>query len=304
VYIGDCGFFLTPRIGSWKVALRSAGGEEEKRPGMSAGRARGQARSRDEWTERTVGDVGLLVTERHRADEALHLYGLAGEALADKRRLGDHPLPALGLGLARLENLEHLVLGDAANLGQRHRVLCRPVLAALLDRRRERLGVLLTLAVEQVGRQRALGDRALVLLLDVALVVLLERLLELDLLAVPLGVVKLGLESKELLCRRRVLVDGTRLALAPARREAQQAVRTLCRGRLGGKREFGSGEAPKRFFEAKPSNLVGQPRLAGRRPLGTGTAQEIAQWRAPFLPTIPKFSGLRHGVLPSTSQAS
>ena len=26
VYIGDCGFFLTPRICSWNVALRSAGG--------------------------------------------------------------------------------------------------------------------------------------------------------------------------------------------------------------------------------------------------------------------------------------
>lgn len=27
VYMGDWGFFLTERMGSWKVALRSAGGE-------------------------------------------------------------------------------------------------------------------------------------------------------------------------------------------------------------------------------------------------------------------------------------
>lgn len=96
--------------------------------------------------QRTVGNVGLLVPERHRSNEPLHLYRLPREPLADKCRLAHHPLPALGLGLSRLEDLEHLVLGDSAHFGQGDRVLGRAVLSALLDGRRERLGVLLTTA--------------------------------------------------------------------------------------------------------------------------------------------------------------
>lgn len=74
---------------------------------------------------------------------------------------------------------------------------------------------LLTLSVEQVGRKSALGNGSGVLLLDVPLVVGLEGLLELDLLRVSLGVMKLSLETKEVLGVLGVLVRHTSLTLSP-----------------------------------------------------------------------------------------
>lgn len=91
----------------------------------------------------TVGDVGLLVPERHRPNEPLHLNRLSGETFTDKGSLGNHSLPRLGLGLSRLENLEHLVLGNSSNFGERDRVLGGSVLSSLFDGRRKRFGILL-----------------------------------------------------------------------------------------------------------------------------------------------------------------
>ena len=68
---------------------------------------------------------------------------------------------------------------------------------------------LLSLSVEQVGRESSLRYGSVVLLLYVSLVVGLERLLELDLLRVSLRVVKLGLETEQLLRSGRRLVDLT-----------------------------------------------------------------------------------------------
>jgi len=78
-------------------------------------------------------NVGLLVPQRHRPDEPLHLHRLPGETLPNERRLRDHSLPRLGLGLSGLEDLEHLVLGDSSNLGQGNRVLGSSILSSLLD---------------------------------------------------------------------------------------------------------------------------------------------------------------------------
>ena len=55
-------------------------------------------------------------------------------------------------------------------------------------------------------------------MLDIALVVCLEGLLELHLLRVPLGVEDLGLQTKGLLSNGRGLVRFTSLALSPADR--------------------------------------------------------------------------------------
>lgn len=164
---------------------------------------------------RTMSDIGLCLTQSHRSDETLHLYGLAGEVLSNECCLVDKTLPTLSLVLSSLQDLEHLVLCNSADLWQRNRVLCSTVLAAILDSTAERLGILLTLAVEQVCGQSTLLDSSIVLLLDVALVVRLERLLELHLLAVALGVVKLGLQTVKLLRVGRRLVHLTRGSLTP-----------------------------------------------------------------------------------------
>ena len=74
---------------------------------------------------------------------------------------------------------------------------------------------LLTLAIKQIRRERALFDRSVVLLLDVALVVRLERLLHLNLLRVSLGMVKLGLVTEHLLCLLRRSVDLSGGTLSP-----------------------------------------------------------------------------------------
>jgi hypothetical protein len=86
--------------------------------------------------------IRLLVPQRHRPNEPLHLNRLPRETLPDKRRLRDHPLPRLGLGLSRLQHLEHLVLGDSSDLGKGDRVLGGSVFASLFDGGGERFGVL------------------------------------------------------------------------------------------------------------------------------------------------------------------
>ena len=75
---------------------------------------------------------------------------------------------------------------------------------------------LLALSVEQIRGQRALLDRPVVLLLDVALVVRLERLLHLHLFGMSARVVQLGLVTKHLLrlLRRSVHLSGGPLSAA------------------------------------------------------------------------------------------
>lgn len=164
----------------------------------------------------TMRDVGLVHTKGHGADEALELDRLTGKALTNKRVLVDHTLPALALVLSSLDDLEHLLLGNTTDLGQGNGVLGGAVLPAVLDGGGERLGVLLALTVKQISGKRTLLDGAVVLLLDVALVVGLELLLHLHLLGVSSGVHHLGLVTDHLLHGRRLLVDLTRLTLAPA----------------------------------------------------------------------------------------
>ena len=104
--------------------------------------------------------IGLLVSQSHGSNEPLHLYGFSREPLPDKRSLVDHSLPTLTLLRTRLDDLEHLLLCNPSDLGQRHTVLGRLILSPLLDTARQGLGILLTLSVQQVGRQRSLlGSR-------------------------------------------------------------------------------------------------------------------------------------------------
>lgn len=74
---------------------------------------------------------------------------------------------------------------------------------------------LLTLSVQKIRGQSSLGNGTTVLLLDVSFVVGLERLLELDLLRVSLGVVELSLETEEMLSVLGVLVRHSSLTLSP-----------------------------------------------------------------------------------------
>lgn len=68
--------------------------------------------------EGRVGDVGLLVTETHGADEAFVLDGASREIGSDKCWLGDDALPALLVHLLTgLDDLEELLLADTLDLG-------------------------------------------------------------------------------------------------------------------------------------------------------------------------------------------
>jgi hypothetical protein len=170
-------------------------------------------------------DVGLLVTQSHRSDEPLHLHGLSGETLSDKRGLVDHPLPALRLFRTSLDDLEHLLLGDSPDFGQGHAVLGSLVLPPLLDTAGQGLGILLTLSIQQVCRQSSLSGSGIVGLLDVAFVMSLEGLLELDLFGVSFSVVQLGFDTVELLGDGRVLVGFTGGTFSPG--SSQAGSRTL-----------------------------------------------------------------------------
>jgi hypothetical protein len=170
-------------------------------------------------------DVGLLVTQSHRSDEPLHLHGLSGETLSDKRGLVDHPLPTLRLFRTSLDDLEHLLLGDSPDFGQGHAVLGSLVLPPLLDTAGQGLGILLTLSIQQVCRQSSLSGSGIVGLLDVAFVMSLEGLLELDLFGVSFSVVQLGFDTVELLGDGRVLVGFTGGTFSPG--SSQAGSRTL-----------------------------------------------------------------------------
>lgn len=177
-----------------------------------------------------MGDVGFLVAQRHWSDEPLHLYWFSRETLSDKRSLRHHTLPCLALALSSLENLEHLVFRNASNFGKRYSVFGRLVFPLLLDGAGQSFGVLLALAIQQICGQGTLGRCASIGLLDVALVVGLERLFHLDLLRMALSVKQLGLDTEGLLCYCRRLVDQTSLALTSE--ENEQSLRKRLTGEL------------------------------------------------------------------------
>lgn len=99
------GFFVTPRMGAWIV-----------RPGVG-------------W---------LTCAFLYRRPEGRKNRSILGFVRVKVRarggRLGEHILPGLPLGRARLDDGEHLILRDAAHLRQGHREPGGLVGPALLDR--------------------------------------------------------------------------------------------------------------------------------------------------------------------------
>lgn len=56
------------------------------------------------------------------------------------------------LRLSRLDNLEHLIFGDSSSLWNRYCKLARLLLSFLFHCRTERLGIILSLSIQQVSR--------------------------------------------------------------------------------------------------------------------------------------------------------
>lgn len=141
-------------------------------------------------------DIRLLVTQTHWPDEALVLDRPARKVGPDERRLGNHALPALLVRLlARADGLEHLLLTDAAHLWDGHAEARRLLRALALDGAAERLCAARGRTVEEVLRQGLSRGGGVAGGLDVLLLVRAERLLELDLLLVALGLVQLGAQA-------------------------------------------------------------------------------------------------------------
>lgn len=159
--------------------------------------------------------VRLLVPKSHGPDKPLHLYRLTREAFTNERSLGDHTLPGLAFAFPSAHNFEHLVLRNPADLGQRHGILGRLLFPLFFDCGRKRLRIFLALAVEEVGGQCAVRNGRGVGLLDVPLVVRLERLLELNLLSMALGVKEFSLKAKGFLRDSRGTMGFTSLSLPP-----------------------------------------------------------------------------------------
>lgn len=144
--------------------------------------------------------MSLLVPQTHGSNKPLELWCSACKVRSDESGLRDDPLPRLlGRLLSRLDDLEHLLLSNTPDLGQRHAELGRLLGPLVLDLGGQGLGVGGVRSVEQV---RGDGVRGLLLgggALDVALLVRLDRLPELDLLVVPLLGVQLGPQAAEVL---------------------------------------------------------------------------------------------------------
>lgn len=183
----------------------------------------------DPYSKAAYSDIGLLVPQTHGPDEPLVLDRSAGEVVPDEGRLRDHALPRLlGRLLARLDHLEHLLLADTSDLGQRHGELGRLLGALVLDRAGQRLGVGRLRTVEQVvgerGGRRLLGRRGL----DILLLLRLDALPHLDLLRMALLVVELGPQAAQVLRILRLLVEFTGLALADALLVVEAVKRQTC----------------------------------------------------------------------------
>lgn len=168
----------------------------------------------DSDTKLGVCDIGLLITETHRSNEALMLGVASSEVGSDKGRLGNHALPSLLLDLLTgLDNLEHLLLADTSDLGQGNGKLGRLLSSLVLDGTAESLGSRRVCAVQQIRGHRCCG-LLLVGGLDVALLVRLDGLPHLNLLLMSLLLVQLGSETAQILGVLRSLVALTGGTLA------------------------------------------------------------------------------------------
>ena len=177
-------------------------------------------------------NISFLVAQSHRSHEALHFDGFAGETFTDEGSLRDHAFPRLFLALSRPHDLEYLVFCDTTDFGQRHSIFGRLVLSLLLDRTGQRLGILLALAIEQEGGERAFRYIGGVFLLDVALVVGLEGLLELHFLGMSFRMKKFGLQTEGLLCNGGLPVDSASFTLPSARDKPKKKGRMRCNAYL------------------------------------------------------------------------
>jgi hypothetical protein len=116
--------------------------------------------------------------------------------------------------LARIDNLEHLLLTNPLHLGQRHRKLSRLLSPLILDRTGQRLGVGRLRPVKQVLGQGGLGRLVGRGGLDVLLLLGLDALAHLDLLGMPLLLVQLGPQAAQVLGILGLLVRFSGLLLA------------------------------------------------------------------------------------------
>jgi hypothetical protein len=137
-------------------------------------------------------NVGFSVAQSHGPNETLQLDWFPRKSFTNKGGLGDHAFPGFALTLAGLDDLEHLIFGNAADFGEGNGVFGSFVFAFLLDSGGEGLGGVLLLSVEEVGGEGGIwgGSGGL---LDIALVVCLELLLQLNLFGVSPLVEDLGL---------------------------------------------------------------------------------------------------------------
>lgn len=118
--------------------------------------------------------------------------------------------------LSGIDHLEHFLLTNTLNLGQRHRKLSRFLIPLILNRTRKRLGIRLLRSVEQVLRQGRLGGFVGSRRLHILLLLRLDALPHLHLLGMALLLVELGSETAEVLGILGLLMDSTGLTLALA----------------------------------------------------------------------------------------
>lgn len=137
VYMGDCGFFLTPMMGSWNVACNSGCVTLAFFMRRAIGRMK-----RSIFTGLRVKLSGTKV--------AAHQLMVSAQDTTvghDVRTFGHHAFPAFLLALARLHHLEDLFFRNPTDLGQRNRILARFFLPLLLERTAKRLGLVLLLPI-------------------------------------------------------------------------------------------------------------------------------------------------------------
>ena len=90
----------------------------------------------------------LLETKTCWSDEALVLWRLAGEALADEGHLGDHALPLVLLALTCGQHAEHFGIGDGLHLGDGNTPFAGLFFTLLLDGVTENLGTRDTFTIQ------------------------------------------------------------------------------------------------------------------------------------------------------------
>ena len=146
-----------------------------------------------------MGDISLLETKTHWADESLEFWWFTSEVLSNECDFVDSSLPTFSFSLTGSDDLEHFSLSHGLNFLNGYGPFAGLFFTFLLDHVGKDFGVLLLLSIHEIGR-----DGTFLNIFDSAFgiffFVLLDGFFHLNFLFESFLVEYFGFESSKSLC--------------------------------------------------------------------------------------------------------